>query len=331
MQTDPSDTATSANRKSATRQRHDWQLAEIRALFDLPFMDLLYQAQTHHRAHFTANRVQLSTLINIKSGGCSEDCAYCPQSARYATGIAAEPLLEVDSVLQAARQARDRGASRFCMGAAWRRLKDADLPVLEDMVRAVKEIGMETCLTVGMLEAHQARALKDAGLDYYNHNLDTSEAYYQEIITTRTYQDRLKTLAHIREAGINVCCGGILGLGESREDRCALLQTLANLPEHPQSVPINVLVSVEGTPLEGSVRPDALEVVRCIAVARIMMPETMLRLSAGREAMSDETQTLCFLAGANSVFYGERLLTTDNPGLDRDHALFARLGLETCQ
>jgi len=309
--------------------RHDWVLEEIEDLYRLPLMDLLYQAQSQHRQCFDPNQLQLSTLINIKTGGCAEDCAYCPQSARYETGVAASALLNVDSVREAALQAQTHGASRFCMGAAWRRLKDSDLPVLEEMVRAVKATGMETCLTVGMLQARQARVLKEAGLDYYNHNLDTSESYYSEIISTRTYQDRLQTLEHVREAGINVCCGGILGMGESRQDRCALLQTLANMPVHPQSVPINVLVSVEGTPLQGCEKPDAIEVIRCIAVARLMMPATMLRLSAGRDEMSDEMQALCFLAGANSVFYGERLLTTDNPELTRDRDLFERLGMET--
>ncbi len=328
MQTDPGP-GTRPRQTSATR--HDWRLEEVEALYQRPLMDLLYEAQTLHRSYFDPNRVQLSTLINIKSGGCSEDCAYCPQSARYDTGVEAEALLDIARVVEAARQAREQGASRFCMGAAWRRLKDADLGALEEMIRAVKQTGLETCLTVGMIEADQARALKAAGLDYYNHNLDTSERFYQEIVTTHSYQDRLRTLEHVRQAGINVCCGGILGMGESRRDRCALLQTLANMPEHPQSVPINVLVSIEGTPLADRADTDALEAVRCIAVARILMPRTMLRLSAGREAMSDETQALCFQAGANSVFYGERLLTTDNPGLERDRSLFERLGMETCR
>ena len=330
MQTEPASGTAIPPRSPVTRLRHDWQLEEIEALYQRPLMDLLYEAQSIHRQNFDANRVQLSTLINIKSGGCSEDCAYCPQSARYDTGVEAEALLDVRRVVEAAQQAREQGAGRFCMGAAWRRLKYSDLPALEEMIRAVKQTGLETCLTVGMLDADQARALKAAGLDYYNHNLDTSESFYAEIISTHSYQDRLQTLEYVREAGINVCCGGILGLGESRQDRCALLQTLANMPEHPQSVPINVLVSIEGTPLAGSARPDALEAVRCIAVGRILMPKTMLRLSAGREAMSDETQALCFQAGANSVFYGERLLTTDNPGLERDRKLFERLGMEAC-
>jgi biotin synthase len=307
--------------------RHDWRPDEVQALFALPFNDLLFRAQGTHRRHFAPNAVQLSTLLSIKTGACPEDCAYCPQSVRYHTGVTAEPLMEVAAVKQAAIEAKSNGATRFCMGAAWRAPKDRDLEKVADMVREVRALGLETCLTLGMLAPHQAQKLADAGLDYYNHNLDTSETYYREIITTRCYQDRLDTLENVRAAGLKVCCGGIVGMGESREDRAELLRTLANLPEHPDSVPINHLVQVEGTPLKGLPALDGFEFVRTIAVARILMPAAHVRLSAGRTEMSDELQALCFLAGANSIFYGEKLLTTGNPQNERDQALFRRLGL----
>ena len=307
--------------------RHDWSVAEIAALFALPFNDLIFQAQTVHRAHFPANEVQLSTLLSIKTGGCSEDCAYCPQAARYQTGVEAEKLMAVEAVLGEARRAREAGASRYCMGAAWRELKDRDVDQICDMVKGVRDLGLETCMALGMLTADQAQRLGAAGLDYYNHNIDTSPEFYGEIITTRTYADRLNTLAHVRGAGMKVCCGGIVGMGEDVADRAGMLATLANLPEHPESVPINMLVQVEGTPLNGTGRLDPLEFVRTIAVARIVMPASMVRLSAGREAMSDEVQALAFLAGANSIFCGPKLLTTANPERNRDAALFERLGI----
>jgi biotin synthase len=307
--------------------RHNWTRAQVRALFDLPFPDLMFRAQSVHRMHFDPREVQLSTLLSIKTGGCPEDCAYCPQSASYATGVKAEKLMDLDAVLAAARAAKASGASRFCMGAAWRSPKDRDLDCVAAMVEGVKALGLETCATLGMLTAEQAKRLKDAGLDYYNHNLDTSPEYYDAIITTRTYQDRLDTLAHVRDAGIHVCCGGIVGMGESREDRIGMIATLASLPVHPESVPINMLVKVEGTPLAGEVPLEAIEFVRTIAVARVTMPASMVRLSAGREEMSEETQALCFLAGANSIFCGPKLLTTPNPAPDRDRALMDRLGL----
>ena len=307
--------------------RHDWTSGEVLALFGAPFTDLLFQAQTTHRRHFAPNAVQLSTLLSIKTGACPEDCAYCPQSARYATGLKAEPLMELGAVTAAAQAAKAQGATRFCMGAAWRAPKDRDLDKVVEMVGAVKALGLETCLTAGMLAPQQARRLGDAGLDYYNHNLDTSPEFYGEIITTRTYEDRLDTLHSVRAAGMKVCCGGIVGMGESRADRAGLLRTLANLPEHPESVPINNLVRVEGTPLDGAAPLDPLEFVRTLAVARILMPKSYVRLSAGRSEMSDELQALCFLAGANSIFYGEKLLTTENPQNQRDRELFARLGL----
>lgn len=309
--------------------RHDWSVAEVQALLELPFNDLMFRAQTMHRRYFAANAVQISTLLSIKTGACPEDCAYCPQSAHYDTGLEVERLLDVETVLSAARQAKAGGASRFCMGAAWRSPRDKDLPRVLEMISGVKALGLETCVTLGMLGAGQAQRLKAAGLDYYNHNLDTSPEYYGEIITTRTYQDRLDTLAEVRAAGINVCCGGIVGMGESRQDRAALLATLANLPEHPESVPINQLVQVEGTPLYGSDPGDPFDFVRTVAAARITMPRSHVRLSAGRDAMSDELQALCFLAGANSIFYGEKLLTTENPDQHHDRQLFARLGLQT--
>ncbi|MDQ2694196.1 MAG: biotin synthase BioB [Pseudomonadota bacterium] len=307
--------------------RHDWTVAEAAALLAMPFNDLLFAAQTVHRRHFDPNAVQFSTLLSIKTGACPEDCAYCPQSARYATGLPRERLLDVERVLAAARAARDQGASRFCMGAAWRSPKDRDLEQVAAMVEGVKSLGLETCCTLGMLTRSQAQRLKDAGLDYYNHNLDTSPEFYGRIITTRTYQDRLDTLEHVRQAGIHVCCGGIVGMGEDAGDRAGLLAALANLPRHPESVPINMLVQVEGTPLHGTQPLDGLEFVRTIAAARIMLPASWVRLSAGRSAMSDETQALCFLAGANSIFYGDKLLTTGNPEARRDRQLLQRLGI----
>jgi biotin synthase len=307
--------------------RHDWTRAEALALFELPFMDLVHRAQTVHREHQPANAVQVSTLLSIKTGACPEDCAYCPQSARYDTGLKAERLMPVDAVLDAARRAKDAGATRFCMGAAWRNPKDRDLAQVEAMVRGVRELGMETCATLGMLTPAQAQRLAEAGLDYYNHNLDTSPEHYAEIITTRCYQDRLDTLAAVRAAGIKTCCGGIVGMGESRADRAGLLVALATQPAHPDSVPINLLVKVPGTPLADAPALPPFEFVRTLAVARIMMPKAVVRLSAGREGMSDELQALCFLAGANSIFYGEKLLTTGNPDTERDLALFAELGI----
>jgi biotin synthase len=310
-----------------SRVRHDWRRDEVRSFFELPFNELLFRAQTVHRVHFDPNEVQISTLLSIKTGGCPEDCGYCPQSVHHDTGLEPEALLDVEAVVAAARCAREAGATRFCMGAAWRNPRGRNFERVVEMVRQVRAEGLETCVTLGMLDAEQSRALKQAGLDYYNHNLDTSPEFYGEIITTRTYQDRLDTLAHVRGAGINVCCGGIVGLGESRDDRVSLLCELANLPEHPASVPINQLVKVAGTPLEHEPGIDALEFVRTIAVARLLMPASRVRLSAGRGTMSDELQALCFLAGANSIFYGEKLLTTGNPDTARDDALFEKLGL----
>jgi biotin synthase len=307
--------------------RHDWGQAEVEALFALPFNDLMFQAQTVHRQNFDANAVQISTLLSIKTGGCAEDCGYCPQSAHHESAVKAEPLMPLEQVIKSAEEAKAAGANRFCMGAAWRNLKDRDLERVASMVEGVKDLGLETCVTLGMLEEHQAKRLKEAGLDYYNHNLDTSPEYYGEIITTRTYEDRLNTLSHVRDAGINVCSGGIVGMGEAQADRAGLLISLANLPTHPQSVPINLLVQVEGTPLDGIKNLDPIEFVRTIAVARIMMPQSFVRLSAGREHMTDELQAMCFLAGANSIFYGEKLLTTDNPDTNHDQQLFARLGI----
>lgn len=307
--------------------RHDWTRDEVEALFDLPFPDLLRQAGETHRAHFDPCEVQVSTLLSVKTGGCPEDCAYCPQAQRYHTGVEATKLMSTDAVLEKARAAKSAGASRFCMGAAWRSPKDRDIPKVAEMIREVKALGLETCATLGMLSGEQAQALKAAGLDYYNHNLDTAPDFYGEIIHTRDFQDRLDTLEHVRDAGMKTCCGGIVGMGERRAQRAGLLRTLANLPAHPDSVPINRLVQVEGTPLHGTAELDPFEFVRTIAVARILMPASMVRLSAGRETMSDELQALCFLAGANSIFYGEKLLTTGNPDTERDLALFARLGL----
>lgn len=307
--------------------RHDWKREELLALFELPFTELLHRAASTHREHFDPAEVQVSTLLSVKTGGCPEDCAYCPQAQRYHTGVEAQKLMELDAVLDKARAAKAAGASRFCMGAAWRSPKDRDIPKVAEMIREVKALGLETCATLGMLSNGQAHALRDAGLDYYNHNLDTAPEFYGEIIHTREYQDRLDTLGHVRDAGMKTCCGGIVGMGESRAQRAGLLQALANLPAHPDSVPINRLVQVEGTPLHGTALLDPFEFVRTIAAARIVMPKSMVRLSAGRESMSDELQALCFAAGANSIFYGERLLTTGNPDVERDQALFARLGL----
>jgi biotin synthase len=307
--------------------RHDWQLDEVLALYQLPFNDLLFKAQSGHRAHFDANEIQISSLLSIKTGSCSEDCGYCPQSARYDSDITPEALMPVDKVLQAAQNAKNQGASRFCMGAAWRKPKDKDIERVVEMVQGVKALGLETCVTLGMLTDQQTQRLKDGGLDYYNHNLDTSEDYYSEVITTRTYQDRLDTLARVRDAGINVCCGGIVGMGETAIDRAKLLQELANMPKHPESVPINMLVQVEGTPLMGTEALDPIIFIRTIAVARILMPQSRVRLSAGRTNMSDEMQALCFFAGANSIFYGDKLLTTNNPMTNQDLSLFSRLGV----
>jgi biotin synthase len=307
--------------------RNDWTREEVRALFALPFPELIFRAAQVHRDNFDPSEVQISTLLSIKTGGCPEDCAYCPQSAKFETGVKAEKLMDLEAVLAEARVAKAGGASRFCMGAAWRSPKDRDLEKVCDMVEGVKALGMETCVTLGMLTGEQAQRLKTCGLDYYNHNLDTSPEFYGEIISTRTYQDRLDTLEHVRAAGINVCCGGIVGMGEKLDDRIGMIATLASLPVHPESVPINMLVRVEGTPLAQTTAIEPLDFVRTIAVARITMPASMVRLSAGREDMSEETQALCFLAGANSIFYGPKLLTTPNPGRDRDMALLDKLGL----
>ena len=307
--------------------RHDWTRTEVRALFELPFNDLLFQAQQVHRQHFDANAVQVSTLLSIKTGACPEDCKYCSQSGHYDTGLDKEKLLAIEKVVQEAKNARDKGASRFCMGAAWRSPREKDMPYVIEMVKQVKALGLETCMTLGMLDSEQASQLAQAGLDYYNHNLDTSPEHYNQIITTRSYQDRLDTLAHVRDAGMKVCAGGIVGLGESREDRVGLLTQLATLPMHPDSVPINQLVKIAGTPLGDVDDLDPFEFVRTIAVARILMPKSMVRLSAGRENMPESQQALCFLAGANSIFYGEKLLTTANPEAEADRKLFQRLGL----
>jgi len=309
------------------RLRHDWTRVEIAALFELPFPDLMFHAQRIHRENFDPTEVQISTLLSIKTGGCPEDCAYCPQSASFETGVKAEKLMALDAVLADARAAKAAGASRFCMGAAWREPKDRDLDRVCAMVEGVKALGLETCVTLGMLTGAQTGRLKAAGLDYYNHNLDTSPEFYGEIITTRTYQERLDTLGHLRDAGIAVCCGGIVGMGEGRADRVGMIATLAGLPTHPESVPINLLVKVAGTPLADAAALDPLEFVRTIAVARIAMPQSVVRLSAGREDMSDELQALCFLVGANSIFAGPKLLTTPNPQRDRDEVLFDKLGL----
>ncbi|MBK1719734.1 biotin synthase BioB [Thiocystis violacea] len=312
---------------TTSQPRNDWSLDEIEAILDQPFNDLLFQAQGVHRAHFDPNRIQVSTLLSIKTGACPEDCGYCAQSARHETKLEPERLMPVEAVLEVAREARGRGATRFCMGAAWRNPTDRNLDQVLAMVEGVHALGMETCVTLGMLTAAQAHRLKDAGLDYYNHNLDTSPEFYGQVISTRTYQDRLDTLDRVREVGLKTCSGGILGMGESRRDRASMLRQLSNLPAHPESVPINLLVRVEGTPLFGQAALDPFEFVRVVAAARVLMPASHVRLSAGRSEMSDELQALCFLAGANSIFYGERLLTTPNAASDRDRQLFERLGL----
>ena len=314
--------------KTTLSVRHDWSKAETLELLQQPFNDLIFNAQQTHRLNFDPNKVQLSTLMNIKTGGCPEDCAYCPQSAHYKTGVGAEKIASVEEVVSQAKAAKNKGATRFCMGAAWRQPKKSDLEKVVPMVKAVKEMQLETCLTLGMLTLEQARTLKASGLDYYNHNIDTSPEYYSKIISTRDYRERLTTLEHVRNAGINVCCGGIIGMGEAQKDRAGLLLTLANMPNHPESVPINMLVKVEGTPLDDVETAGPIEFIRTIAAARIMMPKSYIRLSAGRNSMSDETQALCYLAGANSIFYGEKLLTTDNPQLIEDRLLLKRLGIQ---
>ncbi|MGF1696120.1 biotin synthase BioB [Vibrio kyushuensis] len=311
--------------------RHNWTHAEVQELMQKPFMDLLFEAQLVHREFQQHNHVQVSTLLSIKTGACPEDCKYCPQSARYTTDIEKERLMEVDRVLDAAQKAKTAGSTRFCMGAAWKNPKERDMPHLTDMIKGVKDLGLETCMTLGMLEPEQAKKLADAGLDYYNHNLDTSPEFYGNIITTRTYQDRLDTLSHVRDAGMKICSGGIIGLGESANDRAGLFVELANLPVQPESVPINMLVKVKGTPLEKVDDVDPFDFIRLIAVARIMMPKSAVRLSAGREGMNEQMQALCFMAGANSIFYGCKLLTTPNPGEDKDMQLFAKLGINSQQ
>ncbi len=318
--------STAANRP-AGEFRHNWSVEEIENLFSLPFNDLLFQAQGIHRSHFEPNTVQISTLINIKTGGCAENCGYCSQSAHFDTGLEREALMAVDEVITAARAAQEGGATRFCMGAAWRKPKANDMEVVIAMIKGVKDLGMEACVTLGMLEPEHVQQLKAVGLDYYNHNIDTSPEYYDKVVTTRKFSDRIDTINRVRDAGINVCSGGILGMGESRRDRAAMLQELANLPEHPGSVPINLLVKVPGTPLGDTPELDIFEFIRTIAVARLMMPATYVRLSAGRETMHDEAQALCFMAGANSLFYGDKLLTTDNATTDHDKSLFQRLGI----
>ncbi len=316
-----------SNGAGQSQESTRWSVADVEALLDAPFNDLIYRAQCVHRQYHDANGVQLSTLISVKTGGCPEDCGYCPQAARYHTGVENQDILSLDEVVTAASAAKANGASRFCMGAAWRGPKQRDIEKMTEMVRAVKSLGMETCATLGLLKPGQAQQLGEAGLDYYNHNLDTAPEYYEEIITTRQYQDRLNTLQEVRDAGINVCCGGIVGMGEARQSRAGLIAQLANLNPYPESVPINHLVQVEGTPLYGTAVLDPLEFVRTIAAARITMPKAMVRLSAGRQEMSDAIQALCFLAGANSIFYGDKLLTTGNPETDRDRALLDKLGL----
>ncbi|MEM8594104.1 MAG: biotin synthase BioB [Pseudomonadota bacterium] len=314
-----------------TMTRHDWQYNEIQALYEQPFNDLLFQAQTVHRQYFDPNRVQISTLLSIKTGACPEDCKYCSQSNRYDTGLEKEQLMEVERVITEAKRAKSAGSTRFCMGAAWRSPKDRDMQSVVAMVEGVKALGMETCMTLGMLNEQHAAQLADAGLDYYNHNLDTSPEYYEKVITTRSYQQRLDTLENVRNAGIKVCCGGIMGMGEEEQDRIAFLQQLANLPQHPESVPINMLVKIEGTPLDESLEQNALDpfdFIRCIAVARLLMPQSHVRLSAGREDMNEQMQSMAFFAGANSIFYGEKLLTTSNPATQNDMRLFARLGIQ---
>ena len=324
--------AIAARQSASTSQqdeiRHNWSRPEVEALFGLPFNDLLFEAQSVHRRYFDPNQVQVSTLLSIKTGACPEDCAYCPQSTRYDTGLEVEKLMEVEKVLEQAKAAVASGATRFCMGAAWRCPKPRDMPHVVAMVKGVRDLGLESCMTLGMLTQAQAGELAEAGLDYYNHNLDTSPEYYGDVITTRTYQDRLETLDHVRKAGMKVCSGGIVGMGEEQTDRAGLLQQLANLPHHPESVPINMLVRVEGTPLEDEADLDPFEFIRTIAVARIMMPASHVRLSAGREEMNEQMHALAYFAGANSIFYGEKLLTTANPRANSDMALFARLGIE---
>lgn len=307
--------------------RTNWRLDEVAALYNLAFSELSYQAQTVHRANFDPNQVQISTLLSIKTGRCPEDCAYCPQSGHYNTGLEKEPLMDSDAIIKAAKKAKKNGASRFCMGAAWRSPPKKAMPALKRVIKEVRDLGLETCMTLGMLDDQQVHDLEEAGLDYYNHNLDTSSAYYKKIISTRTYQDRLDTLERIRRSKVNVCCGGILGLGETREDRIAFLHQLATLKEHPKSVPINQLIKISGTPLENEASIDSIEFIRTIAVARILMPKSIVRLSAGREQMSDEMQALCFIVGANSIFYGEKLLTASNPERKQDDTLLAKLGL----
>ena len=308
--------------------KHDWTKEETLALLQQPFNDLVYTAQQIHRQNFDPNKVQLSTLMNIKTGGCPEDCAYCPQSVHYKTGVEPEKLAAIEEVVSQAEEAKNKGATRFCMGAAWRQPKDKDIEKVIPMVEAIKEMELETCLTLGMLSLEQAKKLKASGLDYYNHNIDTSPEYYSKIISTRDYKERLTTLEHVRNAGINVCCGGIVGMGENQKDRAGFLLTLANMPNHPESVPINMLVKVEGTPLKNKENVDPIEFIRIVAAARIMMPKSYIRLSAGRDNMSDEMQALCYLAGSNSIFYGEKLLTTDNPQLIEDRLLLKRLGIQ---
>ena len=310
------------------KTRHNWTKEETLILLQQPFNDLVYTAQQIHRQNFDPNKVQLSTLMNIKTGGCPEDCAYCPQSAHYKAGIKAEKLATIEEVVAQAKEAKNKGATRFCMGAAWREPKDKDIKKIMPMVEAIKGMELETCLTLGMLSSEQAKSLKASGLDYYNHNIDTSPEYYSKIISTRDYEERLVTLEHVRNAGINVCCGGIVGMGENQKDRAGFLLTLANMPNHPESVPINMLVKVEGTPLDNEEEVDPIEFIRIIAAARIMMPKSYIRLSAGRNSMSDEMQALCYLAGSNSIFYGEKLLTTDNPQLIEDRSLLKRLGIQ---
>jgi biotin synthase len=307
--------------------RHNWHSSEIAALFDLPFNELLWRAQTTHRAYQKQNQIQISTLLSIKTGACPEDCSYCPQSGHYNTGLAKEKLMGLETIVEKAKEAKAAGATRFCMGAAWRSIPDRELPKVASIVEEVKSLGLETCMTLGMLKAEQAQVLKQAGLDYYNHNIDTSPEYYEKIITTRCFQDRLDTLDNVRAVGIKVCCGGIVGLGESRHDRVEFLKSLANMPEHPESVPINRLVAVAGTPLADEKPLDSFEFIRTIAIARILMPKSMVRLSAGRETMNEELQALCYLAGANSIFYGEKLLTTANPEEEADRRLMNKLGL----
>ena len=315
-------------RVAAGRIRHDWSAEEVAALFRLPFSDVVHAAQSAHRCHFDPNQVQVSTLLSIKTGACPEDCAYCPQSARYKTGLEVEKLMDVERVVEQARAAREQGATRFCMGAAYRSPRDRDLERINEMIRRVRELGLETCATLGMVSRDQAESMAEAGLDYYNHNIDTSKDFYPEVIGTRSFDDRIETLENVREAGLKVCCGGIVGMGEGDRERGEMLRALANLPEHPQSVPINQLIRVPGTPLEDADPVDPFDFVRTIAVARILMPASHVRLSAGRTEMGDEMQALCFLAGANSIFYGDKLLTTDNPEAERDRSLFRRLRIE---